>query len=391
MATPPDETSSEPAGGPDAGDLEGEPAIASRGSPGTPGATERFFRCENHLHLNLNLRIGSVYRESELRRRCSRDKLPKLEEFLSDSSMLKEVAEPETLRGNGRSRQGTAFKRAAVPEEDARRLRRRALSRKLCVGQLVWDCSVQPARAARITAICATEERPFLVRHLDAAHGSSGSCASFSVNDPVSVNGRPGVVTWDGRPTHQFAKVRFEDGKESDVLPVCSLQANKSLVEEEVFVSDFDLESLELSHLLRPGGPNGAGPNAPSFADKPAPVTIDAPVGIALRSSEAKAALQGLRAGQVCWSFGGNRLPWPVKLLQECPETRTWRVLFLGAEWREESLSVACLRPYVQGDFAVLAGILPIAQEEHAKCGEAAEEKARSASLASKDTVTEAA
>ncbi|CAE7609237.1 unnamed protein product [Symbiodinium sp. CCMP2456] len=371
--------------------LEGDPAIASRGSPSTPGATERFFRCENHLHLNLNLRIGSVYRESELRRRCSRDKLPRLEEFLSDSSMLKEVAEPETLRGKERSRQGAALKRAAPPEEDARRLRRRALSRKLCVGQLVWDCSVQPARAARITAICATEERPFLVRHLDATPGSSGSGASFSVNDPVSVNGRPGVVTWDGRPTHQFAKVRFEDGKESDVLPVCSLQANRSLVEEEVFVSDFDLESLELSHLLRSGGPNGAGPNAPGFADKPAPVTIDAPVGIALRSSEAKAALQGLRAGQVCWSFGGNRLPWPVKLLQECPETRTWRVLFLGAEWREESLSVACLRPYVQGDFAVLAGILPIAQEEHAKCGEAAEERARSASSASKDTVTEAA
>ncbi|CAE7938382.1 unnamed protein product [Symbiodinium sp. KB8] len=369
VATPPDETSSEPAGGPDAGDLEGEPAIASRGSPGTPGATERFFRCENHLHLNLNLRIGSVYRESELRRRCSRDKLPKLEEFLSDSSMLKEVAEPETLRGNGRSRQGTAFKRAAPPEEDARRLRRRALSRKLCVGQLVWDCSVQPARAARITAICATEERPFLVRHLDAAHGSSGSCASFSVNDPVSVSGRPGVVTWDGRPMHQFAKVRFEDGKESDVLPVCSLQANKSLVEEEVFVSDFDLESLELSHLLRPGYGS-----------------LFARLGWVILSADWQ-----LVEMNVCWSFGGNRLPWPVKLLQECPETRTWRVLFLGAEWREESLSVACLRPYVQGDFAVLAGILPIAQEEHAKCGEAAEEKARSASLASKDTVTEAA
>ena len=53
------------------------------------------------------------------------------------------------------------------------------------------------------------------------------------MNEVVSVNGRPGVATWDGRPQHHFAKVRFEDGKESDVLPVCSLQANKSPVEEE--------------------------------------------------------------------------------------------------------------------------------------------------------------
>ncbi|CAE7836230.1 unnamed protein product [Symbiodinium sp. CCMP2592] len=115
-ATPPDETSSELAGGPDAGDLEGEPAIASRGTPSTPGTQERFFRCENHLHLNLNLRIGSVYRESELRRRCAPDKLPKLEEFFSDGSMLKEVAEPENLRGKERNRQAVS-KRAAPPED----------------------------------------------------------------------------------------------------------------------------------------------------------------------------------------------------------------------------------------------------------------------------------
>ncbi|CAE7864948.1 UBP26 [Symbiodinium sp. KB8] len=355
VATPPDETCSE--------------------APKTE-STERFFQVENHLHLSLSLRLGAIYPEAELRRRCPQDKLPKLEKCLSDSSMLKEVAVPENLKGKEPSRQAATPKRSGPSEEDARRLKRRALSKKLCLGQLVWDCSTHPARPARIIAICAQEKRPFLVRHLDTAPGSP----NFAVNDVVSVNGRPGVVTWDGRPQHQFAKVRFEDGKESDVLPVCSLQANKPPVEEEVFVSDFDLESLELSHLLRPGI---AGPT-PSSA-KPTPGTLAVPAGIALNTSEAKAALHGLRAGQVCWSFGGSRLPWPVKLLQECPETRTWKVRFLGAEWREESLSVACLRPYVEADSAVLAGVLKTAEEEHAKCCEAAAEKAS----ASKDAATE--
>ncbi|CAE7173492.1 unnamed protein product [Symbiodinium necroappetens] len=356
VATPPDETCSE--------------------APKTE-STERFFQVENHLHLSLSLRLGAIYPEAELRRRCPQDKLPKLEKCLSDSSILKEVAAPENLKGKEPSRQAATPKRSGPSEEDARRLKRRALSKKLCLGQLVWDCSMHPARPARIIAICAQEKRPFLVRHLDTAPGST----NFAVNDVVSVNGRPGVVTWDGRPQHQFAKVRFEDGKESDVLPVCSLQANKPPVEEEVFVSDFDLESLELSHLLRPGI---AGPT-PSSA-KPTPGTLAVPAGIALNTSEAKAALHGLRAGQVCWSFGGSRLPWPVKLLQECPETRTWKVRFLGAEWREESLSVACLRPYVEADSAVLAGVLKTAEEEHAKCCEAAAEKAST----SKDAATEA-
>ena len=364
VATPPDGTSEEAAP-----NVEVEP-------------TERFFQVENHLHLNLNLRLGAVYPEAELRRKCPQDKLAKLEKCLSDTSMLKEVAAPENngeeLSGLGL---GSASKRSAPSEEDARRLKRRALSRKLCLGQLVWDCSTHPARPARIIAICVQEERPFLVRHLD----TSGSSGSFSVNEVVSVDGRPGVATWDGRPQHHFAKVRFEDGKESDVLPVCSLQANKPRVEEEVFVSDFNLESLELRHLLRPGG-GGAGPTCSRSAAEPTPETLVAPAGVTLRNSEAKAALQGLRVGQVCWSFGGSRLPWPVKLLQEWPETQSWKVHFLGAEGREESLSVACLRPYVEGDSAVLAGDLKTAEEEHAKCCEAAAEKA----WASRNAVTEA-
>ncbi|CAE7810997.1 unnamed protein product [Symbiodinium sp. CCMP2592] len=334
--------------------------------------TERFFQVENHLHLNLNLRLGAVYPEAELRRKCPQDRLAKLEECLSDSSMLKEVAGPEKLNGEELSRLGqgsTASKRSAPPSEDARRLKRRALSRKLCLGQLVWDCSTHPARPARIIAICAQEERPFLVRHLD----TSGRSGSFSVNGVVSVNGRPGVVTWDGRPHHDFAKVRFEDGKQSDVLPVCSLEAHKPPVEEQVFVSDFDLESLELRHLLRPGG---ADPTPGRSHSQPTPETLVAPAGVTLRNSEAKAALQGLRVGQVCWSFGGSRLPWPVKLLQEWPETQSWKVQFLGAEEREEKISVACLRPYMEGDSAVLAGVLKTAEEEHAKCCEAAAEKA---------------
>ena len=77
VATPPDGTSEEAAP-----NVEVEP-------------TERFFQVENHLHLNLNLRLGAVYPEAELRRKCPQDKLAKLEKCLSDTSMLKEVAAPE--------------------------------------------------------------------------------------------------------------------------------------------------------------------------------------------------------------------------------------------------------------------------------------------------------
>ena len=62
----------------------------------------------------------------------------------------------------------------------------------------------------------------------------------------MSVNGRQCVVTWDGRPNHQFAKVRWEDGTESDVLPVCSIQANKPAVEEEAVKR----RGVDLAHLV---------------------------------------------------------------------------------------------------------------------------------------------
>ena len=49
--------------------------------------------------------------------------------------------------------------------------------------RLTYLCSPRSsAPKARITAICAQEERPFLVRHLDAAPGSSRSCSSFSAS-----------------------------------------------------------------------------------------------------------------------------------------------------------------------------------------------------------------
>ena len=114
VATPPDETCSE--------------------APKTE-STERFFQVENHLHLSLSLRLGAIYPEAELRRRCPQDKLPKLEKCLSDSSMLKEVAVPENLKGKEPSRQAATPKRSGPSEEDARRLKRRALSKKLCLGQ----------------------------------------------------------------------------------------------------------------------------------------------------------------------------------------------------------------------------------------------------------------
>ena len=51
------------------------------------------------------------------------------------------------------------------------------------------------------------------------------------------------------REVQKLAKVRWEDGTESDVLPVCSIQPNKTAVEEEVaaFLGHSQTSRVDLS------------------------------------------------------------------------------------------------------------------------------------------------
>lgn len=52
------------------------------------------------------------------------------------------------------------------------------------------------------------------------------SLAVFRLGDRVLAQGRPAVVVWDGRPTHGFCKVKYDDGSLSDVIPFDEVQAN---------------------------------------------------------------------------------------------------------------------------------------------------------------------
>lgn len=65
------------------------------------------------------------------------------------------------------------------------------------------------------------------------------------------VDGRKGVCLWDGRPSHQYARVRWEDGSESDVLPVALVSLAQREPEEARIQRDpghFEVISV-ISHL----------------------------------------------------------------------------------------------------------------------------------------------
>ncbi len=48
------------------------------------------------------------------------------------------------------------------------------------------------------------------------------------------VDDKRGVCIWDGRPEHDYAKVRWSDGSESGILPICRLRTEQAHFYEEV-------------------------------------------------------------------------------------------------------------------------------------------------------------
>merc|ERR1719329_1667723 len=47
---------------------------------------------------------------------------------------------------------------------------------------------------------------------------------SWGIGDTVTVKGRRGVISWDGRPAHKFVKLRWDNGDRSDMVPVDDVQ-----------------------------------------------------------------------------------------------------------------------------------------------------------------------
>eukprot|EP00931_Biecheleriopsis_adriatica_P044297 TRINITY_DN25330_c0_g1_i1.p1 TRINITY_DN25330_c0_g1~~TRINITY_DN25330_c0_g1_i1.p1 ORF type:complete len:418 (-),score=120.40 TRINITY_DN25330_c0_g1_i1:54-1307(-) len=350
----------------------------------------RWFAVQNPLHLGLKLKIGSIYSEEDLLRRCreDKDKMSKLKECFSDRGLLKQVEAPPTS-ARPRSRAGgkrgastgerTPTRRKsplALPDSEKLKAQRRlAARRNLCVGQLVWDNSTKPPKAARITAIAAERDEPFLIRHF---YGSRLP-VDFKVGDQVSVDARRGEVIWDGRPTHPFIKVRWPDGVESNVIPVQQVQVkDDSADDEEVFVSELALQALDVDELLRNS------PKASPATESEAPLRGDSSASSVGRPPARNAASQGLAVGQVAWASSSSRPPWPVKLLAESPEAaagqQVWRVRLLGGADEEEEVPAANLVAFAAGDADAVAKAARIAEAEFSKTGAEAAAQAAAAS-----------
>jgi len=320
--------------------------------------------------------LRKVYSKSDLERRCKGDKtkLDRLQGMMSgEGDLLREVAPPPSKpqSGGGKRKQDELTPPDRPLEEKEReKLKRRAISRRICLGQLVWDCSQRPPRAAKVTAIAAERQEPFLIRHLDAPKGPSRS--SFKVGDEVMVHDRVGICIWDGRPEHQYARVRWDDdGSESEILPVSQITAENRCL-EEVFVSDADLAPLDLSHLLHAASKKES-EDAEVAEDAQVvdplelcPVAIPPPRELMVRSSETR---EKLAVGQVAWCHQKCRLPWPAQLLsftegQDArPSSRIWTVKYLECE-TEETVSATRLSAFLPGDATALAEVAQVAERE---------------------------
>ena len=348
-------------------------------------ARDRWFRVEGHLHLGLGLTLGKIYPASDLNRKCKGDqkKLKRLLEMMESEELLTEVAKPpERPKASGkRLKKELSPSSARRANEDAdqekQRLRRRALSRRICLGQLVWDCSQKEPRAARVTAIAAERSQPFLIRHLDAPKGPSNT--SFKVGEEVLVDDKRGVCIWDGRPEHDYAKVRWSDGSESGILPICRIRTEEAHFYEETFVADHDLEPLSLSRLL-----SSRGKEIPDLVVE-APrcendYTMQPPMEVRIRSSDLRRQLE---VGEVAWCSQAGRPPWPVRLLSfteglDGPAGRLWKVNYLECDMEEQVLAsrLSAFRP---GDALALAEVARLAEQEFRNTSESRAAKAAAA------------
>ncbi|CAE8726513.1 unnamed protein product [Polarella glacialis] len=362
-------------------------AAAPQESAPAEQAPKRWFSIEGHLHLGLGLRLGAVYEEADLRRRCrgEKDKTQRLERCLVDPSLLKEVPAPSApsaakrgssarssaASGTQKQRGSSAAARDALDPQVAERvLKRQKVRLSFVTGQVVWNTSTVPPRPAQISAIAPEREDPFLICFLD----QKPTEADFKVGDTVTVGTRPGVVIWDGRPTHSYAKLRWEDGTESSIIPLAHLQAQDASVDTDIFVSEAVLQPLSMSDLL----PKAA-PLAPSEAvSLPSPGGSSSSVGEGSRRPGPRGAgVEGLAAGQVAWAWSQNHPPWPVRLLfAACPAqidgpNKFWQVRPLGGsrgdEVVDEQVPASQLFSFAAGDAKALSRVAGEAEEAHSQ------------------------
>ncbi|CAE8647510.1 unnamed protein product [Polarella glacialis] len=353
-------------------------------------ALERWLSVEGNLHLGLGLRLGAVYEEADLRRRCrgEKAKTERLERCLVDPSLLKEVTAPSALSAPSAAKRGSSARSSAAsglgaqkqrgssaaakdvldPQEAERLLKRRKVRLSFVTGQVVWNTSTVPPRPAQISAIVPEREDPFLTRFLDQTPPE----ADFKIGDTVTVGTRPGVVIWDGRPSHSYAKLRWEDDAESCIIPLARIQTQDASVDAEIFVSGEVLQPLSVSDLL----PKAA-PRTPSEAlSLPSSGVASSSLGDGRRRPGPRGAgVEGLAAGQVAWAWSKDHPPWPVRLLSSAQidgPNKVWRVRPLGGskgdEVVDEQVPASKLFSFAAGDAKALSRVSEEAEEACLSC-----------------------
>jgi len=183
----------------------GAPGVRSKAGPS--GATaasarapreERWLCVKRHLHLGLGLRLGGLYTEQDLRRRCNGNqaKLNTLEQFIADPRVLAEAnakgGKPSEQKSRPRSARAEQAEAARARQRDEEKAEQKAeqkgsLSlqqpaaleqprpmRSFILGQVVWSMSSVPPRPAKVMAITSKLEVPYRVRFLDTKGEEAG-------------------------------------------------------------------------------------------------------------------------------------------------------------------------------------------------------------------------
>jgi len=172
---------------------DGELGAATK-EPATSEATtpvaESYFKAQGPLHLNLNLKLGSVYSAGDLRRKCAgdSDKVAKLEKFMKDPTKLAPVAPPapkpqaQKKVAEARVEAKPAPKPEPIPEP-----------KRYLAGQIVWHAgSGQPA-LAKVVSVPSSPHGHYGIRHIaeggdlvsedDCIEVTAGDLTSFDVKE----------------------------------------------------------------------------------------------------------------------------------------------------------------------------------------------------------------
>jgi len=322
--------------------------------PETEARTKvRWYCVQKHLHLGLNLRVGAIYAEGDLRKRCGGDqgKLASLEKAMEDPTLLSEAEAPQGGRRSclsGRTSTGVGRRRSLLgSREPPNRTPPTPKLRPplLLLGQVVWDMAVAPPRPAKVTDIdLERKEAPYRVHFLDEEGAQAGP---------------------EGEVYRSDEALRAVNIK--DILR--SQRAASALARDSTAVVAADAGGD--SHAAQGVLPAIGTQEEPSGVHSQRAAAAQLPPS----RPEARAAPQSPPvAGQVVWVLDAGRPPWPGQVLPATPqgigaaaEPAPLRVRLLGVAPEGAETAVERYLPFASGDANALASVAKEAEALHAE------------------------